>query len=345
VITILMPTYNRATLLQRAILSFSAQTESSFRLRVFDNASDDGTREVVRALAARDARIEYFRHEHNIGAIANFRFAMEQVDTEYFAFASDDDVALPRFLEVSLDGFSRYPNAMLSATGTLEMTPEGTLLLAPLATWPTDGYFEAGASLPHMLGGTHPSWNTIVWRREAIAAEGYFDDRLGLVMDLAYTLRVAARHPIVVSREPTGIFIRHWLSAGEHARADIARYYDRAIKYIIGDGDLAPALSQTIEKRMRQMLRTRLVQAAILHLSRGDVSQARSCLNEYVARRSPASPLYVAAEALCRVPSGLLRVMPIQRAIRLRGKLVGLEGEQRLKRYGFDLRTARAALQ
>ena len=103
-----MPTYNRAELLRRAILSFCAQTETGFRLRVFDNASADGTREVVEALASRDARIEYFRHERNIGAIANFRYAMEQVDTEYFAFASDDDVSsskVPR-------GFARWVHSL-----------------------------------------------------------------------------------------------------------------------------------------------------------------------------------------------------------------------------------------
>ena len=339
-----MPTYNRAELLRRAILSFCAQTETGFRLRVFDNASADGTREVVEALASRDARIEYFRHERNIGAIANFRYAMEQVDTEYFAFASDDDVALPRFLEVSLDGFTRYPNAVLSATGTLEMTPEGALLLAPLAAWPTVGYFEAGTSLSHMLGGTHPSWNTIVWRREVIDAEGYFDDGLGLVMDLAYTLRVAARHPIVVSREPTGIFIRHWLSAGEHARADIATNYEDAIKYIVGGGDLMPPLAQMIESRMLEMMRFRLLQAAILHLARGDVTQGRFCLGEFEHRRLAASPLFLAATMLCRLSPEMLRRLPIQRVIRWRGKLAGLRCERQLKRDGFDLHAARVAL-
>src|SRR5690348_6136880 len=104
-VTVAIPTYNRAEYLHEAIDSVLAQSFSDFVLVVSDNASTDGTRELVESYD--DPRITYLRHDVNQGWIANFNASVESAATDYAMFLCDDDLlrpgALARAVEV-LDG-------------------------------------------------------------------------------------------------------------------------------------------------------------------------------------------------------------------------------------------------
>jgi glycosyltransferase involved in cell wall biosynthesis len=93
-ITILVPTYNRQKKLERAINSLLYQTYRDIIIRIIDNASTDSTESYVNELMLLDNRVQYIRHEINIGVIPNYQFAIDSVDTEYFGFLADDDELL-----------------------------------------------------------------------------------------------------------------------------------------------------------------------------------------------------------------------------------------------------------
>lgn len=93
-ITILVPTYNRQKTLGRAINSLLNQTYSDIIIRIIDNASNDNTENYVNQLLLLDNRVQYVRHETNIGVLRNYQFAIDSVDTEYFGFLADDDELL-----------------------------------------------------------------------------------------------------------------------------------------------------------------------------------------------------------------------------------------------------------
>ena len=63
-----IPTYNRRAYLKRAIHSVLAQTAGDLELIVMDDASTDGTPELVRAIV--DPRLRYFRNDVNSGVSA-----------------------------------------------------------------------------------------------------------------------------------------------------------------------------------------------------------------------------------------------------------------------------------
>src|ERR1035438_3289851 len=90
IITTLIPTYKRATLLERAIRSALGQTYPHLQVCVYDNASGDDTQETVRRLSSADRRVKYFCHATNMGAHKNFIQAMESVETPFFSLLSDD---------------------------------------------------------------------------------------------------------------------------------------------------------------------------------------------------------------------------------------------------------------
>jgi glycosyltransferase involved in cell wall biosynthesis len=93
-----LPVRNGERYLADAIESVLCQTYGDFRLIVCDNASEDGTEEIVRAYAREDRRLVYHRHEANVGAAPNFNFAFRAVRSRYFKWMAHDDVIGPDFL-------------------------------------------------------------------------------------------------------------------------------------------------------------------------------------------------------------------------------------------------------
>lgn len=90
-ITILIPTYNRSSYLEKAIQSALSQSYTNIAVVVSDNASTDDT-ETVSAKYVHDHRFTYFRHPENIGMVRNWRYALDNIiDSEYVLILSDDD--------------------------------------------------------------------------------------------------------------------------------------------------------------------------------------------------------------------------------------------------------------
>lgn len=95
-----MPVYNDGPFVAQAISAVLAQDYSDFELFISDNASTDGTSEICRSFQQRDNRIRYVRHDHNRGAVWNFRHVYEQCHGEYFMWAGGHDVLRPAFVAV-----------------------------------------------------------------------------------------------------------------------------------------------------------------------------------------------------------------------------------------------------
>lgn len=94
-----LPVYNGDAYLEGAIKTIQAQTYPHYKLLISDNASTDSTEKIGLKYAESDPRIEYFRHEKNMGAAPNFNFCVEQATGKYFKWMSHDDLCKPTYLE------------------------------------------------------------------------------------------------------------------------------------------------------------------------------------------------------------------------------------------------------
>ncbi|MBS3937574.1 MAG: glycosyltransferase family 2 protein, partial [Peptococcaceae bacterium] len=88
-VTVAIPTRNRANYLREAIRSALSQTYTALEVIVSDNASADNTQEVVNGFS--DPRIRYFRHETGLEMVSNWNYCLEQATGEFFLLLSDDD--------------------------------------------------------------------------------------------------------------------------------------------------------------------------------------------------------------------------------------------------------------
>ena len=107
-VSIVIPTYNRAHLLSRAIKSVLSQTYSNFELLVVDDCSSDCTESVVKRF--RDDRIRYIKHERNRGATAARNNGIKAAKGEYIAFQDSDDEWLSMKLEKQVNAFNCGPH-------------------------------------------------------------------------------------------------------------------------------------------------------------------------------------------------------------------------------------------
>jgi glycosyltransferase involved in cell wall biosynthesis len=99
-----MPCFNRPELLLRAVRAVQAQTYRNLEIIISDNASTDPEVErMCRELADSDKRVDYVRQTANLGAVANFEFALQRATADYFMWAADDDWIEPTFIQLCLD--------------------------------------------------------------------------------------------------------------------------------------------------------------------------------------------------------------------------------------------------
>lgn len=103
-VSVVIPSYERAGFIGRAIESVLAQTYQDFEILVVDDGSADGTRDVVSSF--RDERIRYVRHEENKGAAAARNTGISDAKGEYIAFLDSDDEWMPEKLEKQIKLFS-----------------------------------------------------------------------------------------------------------------------------------------------------------------------------------------------------------------------------------------------
>jgi glycosyltransferase involved in cell wall biosynthesis len=96
-ITIAIPTFNRASLLKNCIRSALSQTYRRFEILVSDNASTDDTAEVLRQFC--DQRLRVIRQKTNMGLLPNWNACLAEARGEYIVFVSDDDRIAPWMLQ------------------------------------------------------------------------------------------------------------------------------------------------------------------------------------------------------------------------------------------------------
>jgi glycosyltransferase involved in cell wall biosynthesis len=207
-VTIVIPTYNRAKMLLRAIRSIQKQTFADWRLFVVDNASSDNTTSLVEEAMRGDDRIRYHRHPENIGMLANWEFALSRVESRFFCLLCDDDYVLPGFLQTAMNEMGRHPDIGL-CFGRAAVVDNDGRRLGEAPTKMATGYYEAGRGAAAMLKEQNPATPATLFRSDCAKSVGWFDQRSQYVADLDMILRVALQYPILFFEEEVACYVVH----------------------------------------------------------------------------------------------------------------------------------------
>ncbi|SRR5579884_1173365 len=117
-VTVVIPTYNRPSLLQEALGSVIVQDLEEFETLIVDDASPCDVNAVVDAFA--DPRLRVLRQPTNVGMQRNWRTALCTPTTPYVALLEDDNLWLPHHLEEAVAALDKHPEAtMYSCTSEM----------------------------------------------------------------------------------------------------------------------------------------------------------------------------------------------------------------------------------
>lgn len=222
-ITALIPTFRRPRLLCRAIKSVLVQGGDELVVKVFDNASNDETGAIVNEIAQQDPRVRYYCQHSNVGPMENFNFAMTQVETDYFALLSDDDMILAGFYRTAIEAFEKNPSALFFCGRTvINHLVEGTVYERK-ADWPEGLYPPGQESMLRMIRAHYP-WTGVVWRSEIVESVGPLDP---FGADDNFMVRASALHPFVVSSRECGLLFAHPESYFGNVSANLSEGHSR----------------------------------------------------------------------------------------------------------------------
>ncbi|AQT69448.1 Putative glycosyltransferase EpsE [Anaerohalosphaera lusitana] len=134
-VTVGMPVYNGSKYLREALDSLLGQSFRDFKLIISDNASTDDTPMICAEYAAKDHRIDYFRHESNKGAAFNFNFVFNKCNSKYFKWAAHDDICKASYLEKCVTVLESADDDMILAHTQAKTIDRGSAVIANIETF------------------------------------------------------------------------------------------------------------------------------------------------------------------------------------------------------------------
>jgi glycosyltransferase involved in cell wall biosynthesis len=171
IVSIVMPTFNRATTIGMAIESVLKQTYSNWELIIIDNESTDNTSVIIKKYAENDSRIKYhFVHKSKIPGITEYlNYGIQLSLGKYIARLDDDDEWCdPKKLDKQVKFLEQDSNFVLVGGGAIMVDGNRQ---------PMYKFFkrENDAEIRNHALYANPFWhNTVMFRKDkAIEIGGY----------------------------------------------------------------------------------------------------------------------------------------------------------------------------
>ena len=118
-VTVGLPVYNGIAHIDESLACLHAQTWPNLEILIGDNASTDGTREVIESWVRRDKRMTLIARPENIGSLNNFRDLLSRADGELFLWRAFDDLSDPDYIQSLALALIANPQAGLAAPDVL----------------------------------------------------------------------------------------------------------------------------------------------------------------------------------------------------------------------------------
>jgi len=288
-ISVCVPVYNAAPFIEATLSSILSQDWPDLRVLVQDNASTDGTADIVRKIAARDPRVDLRVNAENLGYCRNIRAVVERAETDIVSVFHGDDVYLPGLVRAEYEAlkgsgaaaaFSSYRQFFGNPSKSSPYPVEPSLDAG--SNWFSGGLEEF---LPVLLSRGNPfACPTLLTYKRTLLELGSFTDRYPSNEDLDLWIRyLKAGHRLTIVKRRLFLYRR---SAGQgsafwDARDELPVYFDVIDKELLAgreiDGVLRRAYSGLKAKA--------LVTAAYNARAKGDSGKAATLMRASALER------------------------------------------------------------
>jgi glycosyltransferase involved in cell wall biosynthesis len=230
-ISVVIPTYNRAFKVIRAITSVLYQTFTDCEVIVVDDGSIDGTWD---RLAPLSRHIRYLRHHSNLGVSAARNTGIKASRSPFIALLDSDDYWLPEKLSVQLDYFRHHLDAVACQTEEIWIRKGVRVNPRRKHLKPSGDIFEPSLKLCLV------SPSSVMLKRSLFDEVGFFDEDLPACEDYDLWLRISCRYPI--SLIPSHLVVKEGGQEDQlSARVKgLDRFRIKALLKLINGGQLNP---------------------------------------------------------------------------------------------------------
>jgi glycosyltransferase involved in cell wall biosynthesis len=238
-VSVIIPTYNRAGLVAEAVASVQAQTCRDFEIVVVDDGSTDGTAE--RLVQVRDVRL--LRHKTRRGVAAARNSGIAAARGEWLAFLDSDDLWLPEKLARQMAYLQARPGLLIC------QTDETWIRRGIRVNKPASHRKMAGRIFLPSLQRCLVSPSAVILHRRLVAAHGAFDEDLPAAEDYDLWLRLTWRYEV-------GLVAKPWIiKRGGHAdqlsaQWGIDRFRIRALVKLLAEADLPKAYARAARQTL-----------------------------------------------------------------------------------------------
>jgi len=193
-VSVIIPTFDRASVLSNAINSVVGQSFTSLELIIVDDGSTDGTAQLVDEWLEKDARISYYR-QNNQGVSSARNLGISKATGEWLAFLDSDDEWLPQKLAKQMELLDSSDHLVCHAE---EIWVRNGKRVNQMKKHQKQGgdVFEKSLAMCAM------SPSSIVIHKSVFDHVGYFDENFIVCEDYDLWLRIAARYEVAYIEEP-----------------------------------------------------------------------------------------------------------------------------------------------
>lgn len=193
-VSVIIPTFNRVTYLERALLSVQKQSASCSEIIIVDDGSTDSTKNYVLKKTARDSRIKYFFQE-NKGPAAARNLGILKSKYNYIAFLDSDDHWHKKKLDIQYNNLFQNKEYLISHTFE-KWFRRGKHLNQKKIHIPRNGNV-----FDHCLQLCAVGVSTVMAKKELFDSIGYFDETMRCCEDYDFWLRVSCKEPFLLISE------------------------------------------------------------------------------------------------------------------------------------------------
>lgn len=222
-VTAIITTHNRLSLLKRAIDSVYAQTYSNIELIVVDDASTDGTLEYCKNLPL---QYIYIPKEESKGGNYARNQGIRAAKGEYVAFLDDDDYWLPEKIQKQVALIESKDCELVHCGKRLEIVKGEKVKYRDLLPNP----LEYGDMHKKILLTICTTTTNILAKRDALFEVGLFDENLRFWQEYELTIRLAQRKPFYFVNEVLSVYRID--TSDKHRLTNKYEEWKDAVKYI-----------------------------------------------------------------------------------------------------------------
>ncbi len=91
-LSVILPTYNRRDRLEKSLLNYLEENIPCIEFIILDNASTDGTQELIQSIIKQDSRVKYFKNPQNIGYNRSLYRGFLEASSDWITILADDDL-------------------------------------------------------------------------------------------------------------------------------------------------------------------------------------------------------------------------------------------------------------